>query len=304
VPKEKTIKSTRRNHQWAFAQRGVLTVLFEKKPLPNTAPQLPKPEVPEADDDNVLDLTTHQGKISAIVEKWTPSQIWLRLASQTELYPPLTTNILEDHEISALQFDNRLLERIPGSQLTALSYNSTATLEDLITYYGSSDISTATAFPSLTTPIKTQLNDLDELTDFNDNTLGGWTKGQGARDIQFVEDISGGFYLSNDTSAPGDNHDGMILEKTFSVIPGMTYQFTIDARTNNIAGRDPNPPQLILAFDGIGPIYSISNTSWKSIASNRTVAQSATVRVSLRNLTRQWKGNDFSIDNFRVRRVE
>jgi hypothetical protein len=288
----------------AFIQRGVLAMQLENNPLTIPELQLPKPEIPEADENNVLDLTMHLGDATAIVKKWAAAHIWLRLVGQSSLKTPLIINILEDHELSTLQFDNGLLERLPRSQLMALAHNSTATLECFITFDGSSDVSTATAFPLLPLTIKTQLDDLDELTDFDDQTLGGWTKGRGGREIEFFIDRNGGFFLSNDTLEPVDNYDGMILEKTFSVIPGMTYEFTVDVKNNNPSHQPLNHPILLLVFDGIGPTHTISNSSWKNIASNRTVAKSETVTVSLRNLTRQWDGNDFSLDNFRVRRVQ
>jgi hypothetical protein len=276
-------------------------MLPKKKHPTITELELPRPEIPEADD-NVLNLTEHLGDVATIVKKWRAAHIWLRLSGQSDLGDPQIINVLEDHELSTLQFENGLFEKIPREQLMVLRHNSTATLECLITFDGSSDVSTATAFPSLPLTIKTH-NDLDELTDFNDMTLGGWEKGPGGREIQFVEDLNGGFFLSNDTLEPVDNYAAMVLEKTFSVTPGMTYEFTIDVRNNKPSPPFQNPPVLLLAFDGIGPLHTIDFSSWKTLASNRTVVNRDSVRVSVRNLTRGWIENDFSLDNFRVRRV-
>ena len=143
----------------------------EKKSSLSPALLLPTPEIPEVGDDNVLDLTKYLGDITTIIKKWRAAHIWLRVAGESDSGDPLTITVLEDHELTALQFDHGLSERLPRSQLMALAHNSTATLECLITFDGSSDESTATTFPLLTFTIKTQIDDLDELTDFNDRTL-------------------------------------------------------------------------------------------------------------------------------------
>ncbi|MNL28927.1 hypothetical protein D3C87_1505930 [compost metagenome] len=188
---------------------------------------------------------------------------------------------------------------LPRDRLMEFANNSSAILECLITFDGSSDITTATAFPILELTIKNQDDTLDDFIDFNDQTLGDWEKGSAGREIQFFKDeSSGGYYLFNNTSEQSDNHDGIILKKIFPTIAGKKYKFSLNAKKEN--SGSPNSPKLVLRIgNSSSEAHTISNMNWSSYSFIAT-ATSGSTTISLDNLEKKWNGNDFSVDNFRV----
>ena len=266
--------------------------------LPSQAPELPKFQVPESDGE-FLDMLSIPGDATLITERWSPAHIWLQVVGKNSEGEDLSISLLENHELSDIQFENGLREMLPRDRLMELANNSSAILQCLITFDGSSDVSTATAFPMLQLTIKNQEDTLDDFIDFNDQTLGGWEKGSAGREIQFLKDeLFGGYYLFNNTSEQFDNHNGIVLKKTFPTTTGKKYKFTLDVKKENTGS--PNSPKLVLRVgDHSSVTHTISNMNWSSYSFVGT-ATSASTTISLDNLEQKWNGNDFSIDNFRV----
>ena len=268
--------------------------------LSPSTPQLPELNIPEISHNGVLDLTTFPGDANITCPKFFAPRVWLKIEGEKHPGETFTIPILTSHPISAREFSDGLLEIIPRTELIKLANNSQLSLICTINFDGTPDESTANKFPELQLKIITKDNSIDELTDFNDESLGGWVKGSAGREIQFTSDESpDSYYLFNNTSENSDNHSGVVLEKTFSVIPGQKYEFIIEAKKENQGS--PNSPRLVLKIgDSSSQIYTVDNMNWTTYSFTAT-ATSNTMTVSLLNLEAKWNGNDFSMDNFRVR---
>ncbi|WP_448089649.1 hypothetical protein [Pseudomonas azerbaijanoccidentalis] len=266
--------------------------------LPSQSPELPKFEVPESDGE-FLDMLSTPGDATIITERWSPAHLWLRVTGEDSAGDKLSISLLENHELSEAQFETGLREILPRERLMELANHSTAVVECLITFDGSSDITTATAFPIRQLTVKNQDDVLDDFVDFNSQTLGGWEKGDAGKEIQFLKnESSGDFYLFNNTSEQLDNHDGIILQKTFPTIAGKKYKFTLDAKKENF--NSPNSPMLVLRIgNSSSTAYTITNMNWSSYSFVATATSDSTT-ISVDNLEKKWNGNDFSMDNFRV----
>jgi hypothetical protein len=267
--------------------------------LSSFSPQLPELNIPESLN-NVLDLTTFPGDATITCPEWAASCVWLKVEGEKDPGEPYTIPILTNHTISSKEFSDGLSEIISRAELMKLANNSQLSVICKINFDGDPDESTANKFPELQLKIITKDNSLDDLADFNDETLGGWIKGSAGREIHFVSDgAPNSHYLFNNTSENLDNHSGIVLEKTFSVISGRDYEFTVEVKKENQGS--PNHPLLVLKIgDSSSQTYTINNMNWITY-SFTAIATSNTMTVSLLNLEAKWNGNDFSMDNFRVR---
>jgi hypothetical protein len=266
----------------------------------STTQQLPELNILEISPNGVLDLTTFQGDATITCEKWNASRVWLKIVGEKNPGETYTIPILTNHLLSASEFSDGLSEITSRDELMNFANNSQISVVGKINFDGSPDESNATTFPELQLKIKTKDTSLDDFTDFNDRSLGGWTKGSAGREIQFVSgDSSGNYHLFNNTSEQLDNHSGIVLEKSFSVSSAQRYEFTIGVKKENQGS--PNPPNLVLKIDdNRSQTHVINNMNWSTYSFTAT-ATSNTMIVSLLNLEARWNGNDFSLDNFRVR---
>lgn len=265
------------------------------------AAQLPQPKVLEAEGNgDVLDLTKHLGNFTITVDKWAKPLISLFVRGRNESGGLINLDKYYREEISPAQFKNGLNETIDRTELMKLGHLTPLEVTGILNLDGSTNFAHTREFDLLSLTIKTNDLSLDDLTNFNNETLGGWQKGIAGRELAFIRDSAkGGFYLLNNTSDQSSGHAGVILEKTFPAIPGSDYEFTIDARNQN--SGTPRRAKLVLSIDNKSSSeFPIDDTAWKSYSFVAT-ATSNRITVRLENRQAAWDGNDFCIDNLRVR---
>ena len=126
----------------------------------NPEKELPQPQVPQANDQNVLDLTTFAGNAAVTVKAWPFSaakqRAWLRLEGRTGSGDPYSIELLKGDEISPAQATNGLDEPLLRTDLMKLGHASSATVVCKITFDGSPEEYSAVDFPSLPLTIRTR----------------------------------------------------------------------------------------------------------------------------------------------------
>ncbi|MBF6031305.1 hypothetical protein ICY20_26470 [Pseudomonas sp. P115] len=139
-----------------------------------------------------------------------------------------------------------------------------------------------------------------DFTNFENNTLNGWTLGPAGREmfIRVAQGANGQKVLFNNTSHGGDTHAGIVMSKTIPTTIGKNYVFTIIARrvlegSENfpiISLRTPENPStggpLTLQFGPVSRTFTAINSSTTFIVYNARA---------------QWNGNDFEVDTLEIK---
>ncbi|WP_249675163.1 Ig-like domain-containing protein [Pseudomonas abieticivorans] len=134
-----------RNSVPTLSQAYTLTVLaFEQS-------DLPIPEVPQADINDVLDLGSFIGDAQVTVAAWpliaVGQRVWLRAIGTRSNDVPTTISLLIASPVDLNQANNGLNVILPRTQLDLLKHHSTLTVELLVNFEGTSNEALAVTFP-------------------------------------------------------------------------------------------------------------------------------------------------------------
>ncbi|WP_090201951.1 carbohydrate binding domain-containing protein [Pseudomonas asplenii] len=264
--------------------------------------RLPIPVVPQAIKD-LLDLRTFTGNASVTVERWwfiLPGQrVWLSGVGTGKDGLPYTLKILQGLVVTAAHVLHGLNEPLLRSQLDRLQNVSTLRFTCKVTADGSTHESEAVVFPVLTLTVRLPF---DDLTTFDNNNWNGWQKGPAAADPRdlVIKHEDGNWFLYNWTYT--DRSNGVFLYRDYRGLePGMRYEFSIYIRrVNNV----PSAPMVSLLVEGrtlVGPV-TISQEHWQTMKGVFT-ATATTMRLQLYNHVATGLGNDYAVDNVRVREL-
>ncbi|WP_367256313.1 Ig-like domain-containing protein [Pseudomonas sp. stari2] len=120
---------------------------------------LPRPQVPESDDNRVLDLRTFNGNATILVAKWhyiaLKQRLWLRLEGKTAVGSDHIIRMLDGVEITPAQFSSGLNEVLLRSELMKLGHSTPANVICKVSFDGSAEEVDAIEFPGLPLTIRT-----------------------------------------------------------------------------------------------------------------------------------------------------
>ncbi|QJP94462.1 Ig-like domain-containing protein [Pseudomonas fluorescens] len=145
---------------------------------------LPRPQVPESDDNRVLDLMTFNGNATTLVAKWPyialKQRLWLRLEGKTAVGSDYIIRMLDGVEITPAQFSSGLNEVLPRSELMKLGHSTPANVICKVSFDGSAQEDDAIELPGLPLTIRTRYDwltpKITHVTDANGEvTEGGET---------------------------------------------------------------------------------------------------------------------------------
>lgn len=247
----------------------------------------------------VLNLLEVSGNPTITTHPLPRPLLWLSLEGQDTEGNEVLERLAEAEPLSIDQLQTGLNEIVPRQSLKQLANDSTFRISAKISFDGDPDESTAISLEPL--ELRILHEDVVELTTFDDRTLGGWEVGPGGAQLEFQTDPRGGYFLYTKTTGTVD-HSGIVLVKNFTVIPGKSYEFSIETRKerseSEIAAR------LILFFNDLhSEVFSIQHTAWATNSFTLSSAASSTVRIGVINETRGSSGNEFALDNLKVSRL-
>ncbi|MDE1169274.1 MAG: hypothetical protein PW845_28810 [Pseudomonas sp.] len=259
-----------RNGVPTLSQAYTLTVLaFEQS-------DLPIPEVPQADINDVLDLGSFIGDAQVKVAAWpliaVGQRVWLRAIGTRSNDVPTTISLLIASPVDLNQTNNGLNVILPRTQLDLLKHDSTLTVELLVNFEGSSNEALAVTFPeraltmaviAIVTPSITSVKDAAnvEIPDAGFTTSTTVTLSGKASNNQQVEIFDG----TTSKGTAGANASGdWVLQVTGLAVAA--HSFT----AKGLYGNNPTSPartfsvvDLVIA-PGVMSLTgkAIRNTSW------------------------------------------
>lgn len=248
--------------------------------------------------DGVLDVSNSDLKPAVTSNPWAQPRLWLEAAGIDNSGQNHTITLYESQTATPEQLAHGFNTPIPREELLNFANKSTFHIKGKIAFDGNADETSTELFPPLELTIINQKEKLYELVDFDDQTYGGWTKGPGGVELQFVLDAPGDYALFNNTSDVGGQHKGIVLQKTFPTTVGEIYEVSVDVKKVN-AGT----PHAMLFFsidNDNSPINTISKLTWTNLKFSATAA-SNTMVVALNNDQSSTNGNDFTINNLLVK---
>ncbi|NWD52103.1 hypothetical protein [Pseudomonas gingeri] len=264
--------------------------------------RLPIPVVPQAIKD-LLDLRTFTGNATITVERWwfiLPGQrIWLAgvgTGKDGQLY---TIKILQAVQVTPVHLISGLNEPLLRSQLERLQNVSILRFTCKVTADGSTNESEAVVFPVLTLTVRLPF---DDLTTFDNNDWNYWVKGPAAADPRdlVIKHEEGNWFLYNWTYT--ERSSGVFLYRDYRGLePGMRYEFSISIRRVGNVHLVPIVSLWIENKSLVGP-FTISNENWHTLKGVFT-ATATTMRLQLYNHVASGHGNDYAVDNVRVREL-
>jgi len=264
--------------------------------------RLPVPLVPQATN-GILDLRTFTGDADIRVEPWwfiLPGQkVWLRGTGTRKDGSPYHFNIYLGKEVTAGELTAGLKDVLRRVELELLKDDSQLTFTCKVTPDGSTRESDAVQFLPLVLLVKTVF---DDLTTFDRDDWNGWMRGPAAsdpRDLQ-IDRTGPNPYLLNNTYT--DKSEGVVLWKNVTGLKVNTrYEFSISIKGMN---EVPPLPRLSLLAAGqtlVGPV-EITGTNWLTYR-GVFVAQAQTVKLELYSHVATGYGNDYGLDDLRVRQL-
>lgn len=265
------------------------------KNAPAPLPQLTMPESASG----VLDLLQFPDSPSVTTTPVPRPLLWLNLEGEDSDGNEVLEKLVEGIPFSIEQLQTGLNEIIPRQTLMQLANNSNFRIRAKISFDSDPDESTATPFEPLELRIINE--DRGEVTTFDDQTLGGWEPGPGGQFLEFRSDPRGGYFLLNQKAS--NNPGGIVLVKDFTVTPGKSYEFSIETRKESSESDVPAKLKLFMN-DLNGAAFSIQSLTWTKKTLTLASVASSTLRVGIINDPPGWSGNEYALDNLRVRRLE
>ncbi|WP_010452843.1 carbohydrate binding domain-containing protein, partial [Pseudomonas asplenii] len=164
-----------------------------------------------------------------------------------------------------------------------------------VAFGGSSNEAEAQVFPTQGYTISTPLR---QLTDFEDDTTGLWTRGKGAADSTF-ETVSGSRVLRCPT-IQADN-GSLVLSQVINLFAKTQYRLSCKARRYQTLDL---PPRLYFTMNHgtfLRPV-TITGTAWQTLSAVFTPTSSSTI-LDIRNEEYRPAGNDFDIDDVLIEQI-
>ncbi|MGY2221907.1 hypothetical protein ACW9IK_04375 [Pseudomonas gingeri] len=264
--------------------------------------RLPTPVVPQATR-GILDVRTFIGDATITVEPWwfiQPGQkVWLTGLGVGKKGNPVIFRILQGEPVTAGQVGSGLRSPVSRAQLEQLENVSPLSFTCKVTADGSANESEAVRFPVLELTVRLPF---DDLTPFDNGDWNSWLKGPAAADPRdlVIKHEDGNWFLYNWTYTNQSN--GVFLYRDYRGLePGMKYEFSIAIRRVNDV---PSAPIVSLWVEGkslVGPV-TISHQNWQTLKGVFT-ATASTMRLQLYNHVATGLGNDYAVDNVRVREL-
>ena len=142
----------------------------------------------------------------------------------------------------------------------------------------------------------------DDLTTFDNDNWNHWVKGPAAADPRdlVIKHEGGNWFLYNWTYT--NNSQGVFLYRNYTGLEvGRDYAFSISIKR---VGNVYNVPQVSLLVGGqtlVGPAL-IASESWQTMSGVFT-ASATTMLLELYNHIATGLGNDYAVDNIRVKEL-
>ncbi|MHC8321732.1 carbohydrate binding domain-containing protein [Pseudomonas sp. GB2N2] len=257
-------------------------------------PPTPELEVPEREN-LILDLTHFDHDPSVTTKQWPQPRLWLDVLGVDETGEELVVKLLEGDIATPEQLAKGFDELLPLDELKKFKNRSRIFVHAKITHNGNTDVSTARSFPTKELTIQTQpdLPDLDETTNFDNNSLNGWEKGPEHLVFHLHIAPSNVFCVSNTVKAS----TGVILKKTFAVTKGRSYEISVLAAAVQLEGQFM--PDLTLHIGNQASPKQAVRASWNKYSFS-AVATSDQTTFSIQSTTSNAnKAQQF--DDLRVR---
>lgn len=264
--------------------------------------RLPTPVVPQATN-NILDLRTFAGNADITVEQWwfiLPDQkVWLRGAGTKKDGSAYLLNVYLGKAVTAAEVSAGLKEVLKRNELESLKNLSSLTFTCKVTPDGSTHESDSVVFPIL--PLTVRLP-FDDLTTFDNENWNGWQKGPAAADPRdlVIKHEGGNWFLYNWTYT--NNSAGVFLLRNYSGLEiNRNNEFSISIRRVN---NSPSVPEVSMLAAGKTVVARtpIPGQEWRTLLGVFT-ATATTMSLELYNHIATGVGNDYAVDNIRVREL-
>lgn len=264
--------------------------------------RLPTPVVPQATN-HILDLGTFAGNADITVEPWwfiLPGQrVWLRGVGTKKDGSSYILEVYLGKGVTAEEVTAGLKSVLQRVQLEALKDGSKLIFTCKVTPDGGTHENEAVQFLQLSLTIKTVF---DDLTTFDNDSWNGWVRGPAAsdpRDLQ-IDKTGPNPFLVNKTYT--NNSQGVFLQKNvIGLKVNASYEFSVLIRGMNGA---PPLPIISLLVEGqtlVGPV-EIVGLNWLTLK-GVFFAKTQTVKLELFSHIATGIGNDYGIDDIRVKQV-
>jgi len=271
------------------------------RPLNLTVQNLPVSALPplrilQANADGQVDAN---GIVTFRVDAWPffriGDRVWLTLESDNPGGGVNQLTIWTAYLIGYPSFIQGYMQRVITSTsdyaawLRALAYTSTLRVVFKVAFGGSSNEAEAQVFPTQAYTISTPLR---QLTDFEDDTTGLWTRGKGAADSTF-ETVSGSRVLRCPT-IQADN-SGVVLGQVINLFANTLYRLSCKAKRYQNHQLSARLSFRMNNVTFLRPV-TISGTAWHTLSAVFRPTSSST-RLDIRNEEPSLVGNDFEIDD-------
>ncbi len=253
-----------------------------------------------------LNLTVQNLPVSALpfrVDAWPffrqGDRVWLSLENDRPGIDRLP--IWTAASISAGEFNQGYLQRVITSTsahaawLRALAHGSRLSVVFKVAFGGSSNEAEAQVFP---TQAYTISNPLRQLTNFENNTTGLWTRGNGAANSTF-ETVSGNRVLRCPTIQA--NNSGAVLSQVINLTVNAQYRLSCIARRYQTLELYPKLSFRMNNVRFLDPV-TITGTAWQTLSAVFRPTSSSTI-LDIRNEEYRPAGNDFDIDDVLIEQI-
>lgn len=263
----------------------------------------PTPEVPQATD-GILDARTFVGDATAKVKPWSPwmqadQRVWLSAQGTAKDDSPYEFKLMVGELVTAQDVSQGLQRILRRAGLESLKNFSTLTLTCKVTTDGGTDVSKAILFPPLALKVRLPF---DDVTTFDNNNWNGWGKGPAAADPRdlVIKHENGNWFLYNWTYT--ERSAGVFLFRNYANLEvGRSYEFSIAIHRVGNVHEIPKVSLLVGGKTLVGPV-EIRDQNWHTLKGD-FIATAETMLLELFNHVATGMGNDYAVDNVRVREV-
>ncbi len=263
----------------------------------------PMPEVLQATS-GILDLRNFPGNADAKVRPWSPwivtgQRVWLSGEGTSKDGNPCTFDLIDGELVTADEVTLGLQKTLQRTVLESLRNLSTLTLTCRVALDGNTNVNKAVVFAPLEVTVRLPF---DDLTTFDDYNWNGWKKGPAANhpDDLVIRHEAGNWFLFNWTNT--SQSAGVFLWRNYAGLEiNRSYEFSISIK--RVDGRYTDPVVSLLVEDRtiVDPVQ-ISDQAWQTLKGVFT-ATAPTMLLQLFNHVATGGGNDFAVDNIRVKEL-
>ncbi|WP_397458059.1 carbohydrate binding domain-containing protein [Pseudomonas asplenii] len=254
---------------------------------------------------NAADQVDVNGTVTFRVDAWPffrqGDRVWLTLESDNPGGGVNQLTIWTAFLIQALEFNQGYMNRIITSNadhaawLRALAHGSELRVIFKVAFGGSSNEAEAQVFPTKAYTISKPLR---QLTDFQNNTTGLWTRGNGAANSTF-ETVSGSRVLRCPTIQA--NNSGAVLSQVINLTVNAQYRLSCKARRYQTLELSPKLSFRMNSVRFLDPV-TITGTAWQTLSAVFRPTSSST-RLEIWSEEASPAGNDFDIDDVLIEQI-